>query len=115
MDPAYAQCARLPFDARKWYLSKLAPKKWRDRATVEHSGLDGAAIALRAAAEPMSRRKSVEPIGDLLREAEWVASFPDGEAEALPDHVRLQRLLLSGEPLPPAIYSAVVNRGNDDG
>jgi hypothetical protein len=42
MDPAYAQCAR-SFDARKWYLSKLAPKKWGDRATVEHSGLDGAA------------------------------------------------------------------------
>ena len=33
---------RLRFDARRWYLSKLAPKRYGDRLNVEHSG----AIAL---------------------------------------------------------------------
>lgn len=29
---------RLQVDARKWYLSKLAPKKYGDKVDVEHSG-----------------------------------------------------------------------------
>ena len=29
---------RLRFDARRWYLSKLAPKRYGDRLNVEHSG-----------------------------------------------------------------------------
>jgi len=29
---------RLRFDARRWYLSKLAPKKYGDKQQVEHSG-----------------------------------------------------------------------------
>lgn len=29
---------RLQVDARKWYLSKLAPKRYGDRQAVEHSG-----------------------------------------------------------------------------
>lgn len=29
---------RLQIDARKWYLSKLAPKRYGDRLAVEHSG-----------------------------------------------------------------------------
>lgn len=35
---------RLRFDARRWYLSKLAPKKYGDKVTNEHSGPDGGAI-----------------------------------------------------------------------
>ncbi len=41
--------ARLQFDERRWYLSKLAPKRYGDKQQVEHSGhvgitqlLDGA-------------------------------------------------------------------------
>lgn len=29
---------RLRFDARRWYLSKLAPKRYGDRHQIEHSG-----------------------------------------------------------------------------
>jgi hypothetical protein len=29
---------RLKVDTRKWYLSKLAPKRYGDRIAVEHSG-----------------------------------------------------------------------------
>lgn len=32
---------RLRFDARRWYLSKLAPKRYGDRVTTEHTGANG--------------------------------------------------------------------------
>ena len=32
---------RLQVDARKWYLSKLAPKRYGDKITQEHTGADG--------------------------------------------------------------------------
>lgn len=35
---------RLQIDARKWYASKLAPKKYGDKVLNEHSGPDGGAI-----------------------------------------------------------------------
>lgn len=38
---------RLRFDARRWYLSKLAPKKYGDKVTNEHTGRDGGAIVNR--------------------------------------------------------------------
>jgi hypothetical protein len=36
--------SRLRVDARKWYASKLAPKKYGDRITQEHTGAGGGAI-----------------------------------------------------------------------
>lgn len=33
--------SRLRVDARKWYASKLAPKKYGDRQEIEHTGKDG--------------------------------------------------------------------------
>jgi hypothetical protein len=36
--------SRLRVDARKWYASKLAPKKYGDKITQEHVGKDGGAI-----------------------------------------------------------------------
>lgn len=38
--------ARLRFDARRWYLSKLAPKKYGDKVTNEHTGPEGGPIAI---------------------------------------------------------------------
>ncbi len=32
------QKARLQFDARRWYLSKLVPKKYGDKVDLNHSG-----------------------------------------------------------------------------
>lgn len=42
---------RLKVDARKWYLSKLAPKKYGDKQQVEHSGTVNVGEALRNARE----------------------------------------------------------------
>ncbi len=41
---AEVHAARLRFDARRWYLSKLAPKRYGDKVAVEHSGSDGGPI-----------------------------------------------------------------------
>lgn len=37
---------RLRFQARQWYLSKLAPKRYGDRLTHEHSGPEGGPIEI---------------------------------------------------------------------
>ena len=37
---------RLRFDARRWYLSKLAPKRYGERLSHEHAGPGGGAIPL---------------------------------------------------------------------
>lgn len=36
--------SRLRVDARKWFASKIAPKKYGDRITQEHTGADGAPL-----------------------------------------------------------------------
>lgn len=41
---AEVHAARLRFDARRWYLSKLAPKRYGDKVAVEHSGAEGGPI-----------------------------------------------------------------------
>lgn len=38
------QRAKLRVDARKWMASKLQPKKYGDKLTTEHSGVDGKPI-----------------------------------------------------------------------
>jgi len=42
--PANAQAVRVQIDALKWAASKRAPKKYGDRASVEHSGPEGGPI-----------------------------------------------------------------------
>ena len=37
---------RLRVDARKWYAGKLAPKKYGDKVTNEHTGANGGAIKI---------------------------------------------------------------------
>jgi hypothetical protein len=36
--------SRLRVDSRKWIMSKLAPKKWGDKVTQEHTGPDGGPV-----------------------------------------------------------------------
>ena len=39
-----ANSRRVRIDARKWFASKLDPKRWGDKQTIETSGIDGGAI-----------------------------------------------------------------------
>lgn len=41
---ADTQRSRLRFDARKWLASKMAPKKYGDKVTQEHTGPDGGPV-----------------------------------------------------------------------
>lgn len=43
-DATAVQRNRLRVDARKWLLSKMAPKKYGDKVTQEHTGANGGAI-----------------------------------------------------------------------
>jgi len=40
----HVQRSRLRVDARKWYASKVAPKKYGDKFINEHSGVDGGPV-----------------------------------------------------------------------
>lgn len=42
----HVQRARLRIDSRKWLLSKLAPKKYGDKVTQEHTGPDGGPVEI---------------------------------------------------------------------
>ena len=52
-DAEHVQRSKLRVDARKWYLSKIAPKRYGDKQQVEHSGTVSIADALREARERM--------------------------------------------------------------
>lgn len=43
-DTEFVARARLRVDARKWMAGKLAPKKYGEKITQEHTGADGAAL-----------------------------------------------------------------------
>lgn len=47
---------RLRVDARKWYLSKLAPKKYGDKVNLEHTGPDGGAVKVEISDTERARR-----------------------------------------------------------
>lgn len=46
LDTEHVARSRLRFDARRWYLSKLAPKRYGDRLTQEITGPDGGPIVI---------------------------------------------------------------------
>jgi hypothetical protein len=49
LDGEHVQRSRLRVDTRKWYLSKLAPKRYGDKLELEHKGqVDIAATILNA-------------------------------------------------------------------
>ncbi len=44
LDKEHVQRSKLRIDARKWVLSKLMPKQYGDKTTLQHEGQDGGAI-----------------------------------------------------------------------
>ena len=59
VDGEHIQRSRLRVDTRKWYLSKLAPKRYGDRLAMEHSGPEGGDI-------PIPGGKTVELAREIL-------------------------------------------------
>lgn len=55
LDAEHVQRSRLRVDTRKWYLSKLAPKRYGDKQTVEHTGAGGGPIVVLGDEEKAAR------------------------------------------------------------
>lgn len=49
--PQEAQLARLRWDALRWHCSKMFPRMFSDKATLEHTGQGGGPVVLRWATE----------------------------------------------------------------
>jgi Bacteriophage Sf6, terminase small subunit-like len=111
--PVTAAAERLRFDARRWYLSKLSPKKWGDKVVNEHTGAAGGPVILQAAAPPMVPHEVAAGIRALLSKAEVEMGLPPADDQ--PDGERVQRLLASGEVLSPDIYEVLFVGGGHDG
>ncbi len=105
------QAARLAFDARRWFLGKISPKRWGDKIDVAHTGADGGAIQLQAMPTLLVPTQVARAVRDLIVKAEADMGLPAGTGS---DQERLQRLLTSGEPLPPDIYE-IVHSGGENG
>ena len=54
------QRARLMIDVRKWFASKMKPRKYGDRITQEHTGLDGGPIQNAWVVNPIRPEKAHE-------------------------------------------------------
>ena len=69
------QRSRLRVDSMKWYLSKLAPKRYGDRLTNVHTGPEGGAIRLSAMSD--------EELNDRLTELQdsSIKSLPSPEKD----------------------------------
>lgn len=55
-DHEHVNRSRLRVDARKWLLSKMAPKKYGERVVQEHTGPDGGPIAVDMTVEARQAR-----------------------------------------------------------
>jgi hypothetical protein len=98
------QAERLRFDARRWFLGKISPKRWGEKLTAEHVGADGGAIQLQALPSMLVPQQVAQAVRELIGQAEADMGLAAGTGT---DQERLQRLLMSGEPLPPDVYEIV--------
>jgi hypothetical protein len=106
-----SRAGRLKWDALRWHAGRLSGK-WNDKVVVEHTGRDGAPITLQAMPAPMVPSEVAAGIRALLTRAEADMGLPAGSGT---DQERLQRLLASGEPMPPDIYEIVHSGDGKDG
>ena len=78
-DAAAVAAARLRVDTRKWFASKLAPRKYGDRSAVELSGPEGGPIPQKVAHE-----FSDEHYAALIRTATAAGFVANGAAHPAP-------------------------------
>jgi hypothetical protein len=60
VDNGKVQAARLQTDSRRWFLSKLMPKRYGDKVTQEITGEDGGALISRIELIPVPPRPRPE-------------------------------------------------------
>jgi hypothetical protein len=97
-----AHAVRLKCDARRWYASKLAPKRYGERLETEVTS----PIQVQPLAPPMTPPQVAEAVAVLLREAQARMSLPTSENQTNVDRVRqVLDAVEGGSILDPATYS----------
>jgi hypothetical protein len=110
--PEMVQSAKLKWDARRWHLSKMLPKKFGDKVTQEHVGADGAPIGLQAVAPKLTPPELAAAVKQLLLDCESKLGLPlDPLGD---DKDRMKAIVQSGKPLPPSLYRIVHADAKDD-
>jgi len=109
------QSARLKWDARRWHLSKMLPKRYGDRTTTEHVGADGAPIGVQAAVANLNLTppQIAQGVRELLVTSAARMNLPALPASAT-DQQRMDAIMSSGQPLAPELYRALHGDGDDD-
>jgi len=103
---ANVQRSRVRVDSLKWILSKLHHKQYGDRTHLDVTTPPGQPFEV---ARPLCPDEVAEQIQKMLAENErelGLVPAPDAT-----DSERLKQILATGEPVSPALFSAV--RGND--
>ena len=98
--PENASVARLRMDAYPWRASKLAPKKYSDRAIIE----DVTAVPVQDL--PLMPGRDLTGHYQLLAETEQELGEAVHEGASNAD--RLKAILASGQPMPPALYATIM-------
>jgi hypothetical protein len=112
VDPADVQKARLAWDAQRWHLSKMLPRKYGDRVTQEHVGADGQAIGLQAVGPKLTPAEVVDYVKGLLTDCESKLGLPlDPLGD---DKDRIKAIVNSGKPLPPSLYRIIHADAKED-
>jgi hypothetical protein len=107
MGPEDVQRARLAFDARRWFVGKLAPKKYGDRVHQEVSGPGGGPVETREAPPAMVPAEVRAAVRKLIAGAEVAVGLPPGSGS---DAERLKAIVAMGEPLPPDLYESMYGK-----
>jgi hypothetical protein len=104
--------SRLRVDARKWFASKVAPKRYGERISQELSGPGGGPIKTAAVrSPPLPPAEVSKAVVALIDKAAKQLKLKPLKGRARPRAV-LEQIQASGEPLPPELYEAIyVSRG----
>ena len=78
--PETVNVAKLRIWARQWRAAKLAPKKYGEKVTQEHTGADGGPIEV---APPLCPSEVAARVADMLAENEAILGLPAPKKESL--------------------------------
>ncbi len=104
VEPEHVNREKLRSDNRKWLLARLHPHKFGDRQSLEMSTPPGRPLAVEVG-QPLCPAEVAKRIAQMLVENEIECGLP--VARDLPDGERLRRIIETGEPTTPALYSAL--------
>ncbi|MBX9649701.1 MAG: hypothetical protein K2X57_21895 [Xanthobacteraceae bacterium] len=99
---------RLKFDARRWFASKVAPRKYGDRLLQEISGPDGGPIETTEHAPPLPPKEVALAVAELVGKVEVQLGLSPGRAGL---ETRMKNILATGH-MPPDLYAAMFQSRN---